>query len=102
MTPYSFGEVLLVPFPFTSIRSTRIAVWTLISLQHQGVDDDELLHNFPGLTPFDLSAARAYYASQPEEINSAIADIHDAEVPSEGESTPQILTLKQNSTLSSF
>ncbi|WOD37209.1 DUF433 domain-containing protein [Nodosilinea sp. E11] len=78
------------------IRSTRIAVWTLISLQNQGADDDELLHNFPGLTPFDLIAARSYYASQPEEIDSAIADIHDYEVPCEGESTSQVLTITQN------
>lgn len=59
------------------IRSTRIPIWTLISLQHQGADDDELLHNFPGLTPFDLNLARAYYASHPEEIKNAIADHHE-------------------------
>ena len=78
------------------IRSTRIPIWTLISLQHQGADDNELLHNFPSLTPFDLTVARAYYANHTEEIDSAIADIHDAEVLSEGESTQQILTIKQN------
>lgn len=59
------------------IRSTRIPVWTLISLQHQGADDAELLRNFPGLTSFDLSIARAYYTSHTEEIDSAIADLHE-------------------------
>lgn len=78
------------------IRSTRIPIWTLISLQHQGADDNELLHNFPSLTPFDLTVARTYYANHTEEIDSAIADIHDAEVPGKGEGTLQILTIKQN------
>jgi uncharacterized protein (DUF433 family) len=78
------------------IRSTRIPIWTLISLQHQGADDNELLHNFPGLTPSDLTVARAYYASHAEEIDSAIADIHDSEVPGEEEKTSQILTITQN------
>ncbi len=56
------------------IRNTRIAIWTLISLQHQGANDAELLRNFPGLTPFDLSVARAYYAHHTTEIDSAISD----------------------------
>ncbi|WP_204138932.1 DUF433 domain-containing protein [Halomicronema sp. CCY15110] len=59
------------------IRHTRIAVWTLISLQKQGADDAELLHNFPGLTPLDLVAARAYYAAHPDEIDQEIADYTD-------------------------
>ncbi|WP_204137124.1 DUF433 domain-containing protein [Halomicronema sp. CCY15110] len=60
------------------IRSTRIAVWTLISLQQQGADDAELLHNFPGLTPLDLVATRAYYVGHAEEIDNLIAS-HPAE-----------------------
>ncbi|MDB9529589.1 DUF433 domain-containing protein [Oscillatoria sp. CS-180] len=59
------------------IRNTRIAVWTLISLQKQGADDAELLHNFPGLTPLDLIAARAYYAAHSDEIDQEIADDTD-------------------------
>ena len=78
------------------IRSTRIPIWTLISLQHQGADDNELLHNFPSLTPFDLSVARAYYVSHTEEIDRAIANIHDYEVTGEGESTSQVLAITQN------
>ncbi|MEM9246925.1 MAG: DUF433 domain-containing protein [Cyanobacteria bacterium P01_F01_bin.153] len=56
------------------IRQTRIAVWTLISLQQQGADDTELLDDFPGLTPFDLIAARTYYRNHPHEIDRLIAD----------------------------
>lgn len=59
------------------IRNTRIAVWTLISFQKQGADDAELLHNFPGLTPLDLIAARAYYASHAEEVDREIDDTED-------------------------
>ncbi len=59
------------------IRSTRIPIWTLISFQQQGANDEELLHNFPSLTPFDLNVARAYYASHTEEIDSAIADLQE-------------------------
>ena len=59
------------------IRNTRIAVWTLISLQQQGAGDRELLENFPGLTPFDLIAARTYYQTHPDEINSLIVEIDE-------------------------
>ena len=40
------------------IRNTRIPVWTIISLQHQGADTLELLRNFPPLTADDLSNAQ--------------------------------------------
>lgn len=58
---------------YACIRNTRIAVWTLISLANQGADDAELLRNFSGLTPFDLIAARSYYAAYPTEIDRIIA-----------------------------
>lgn len=61
------------------IRNTRIPVWTIISLQNQGADDLEILENFPILTPFDLVAARDYYANHFEEINSLIS-AHDEQV----------------------
>lgn len=60
------------------IRNTRIAVWTLISLENQGADDEELLLDFQGLTPFDLLAARIYYQSNQEEIETLIAS-HEQE-----------------------
>lgn len=59
------------------IRSTRIPIWTLISLQNQGAEDAELLRNFPALTPFDLTVARAYYASHAEEIDHVISDLSE-------------------------
>ncbi len=55
------------------IRNTRIPIWTLISLQHQGADTPELLRNFPSLTADDLSNARFYYTTHQEEIDFAIA-----------------------------
>jgi uncharacterized protein (DUF433 family) len=55
------------------IRDTRIAVWTLISLENQGADDEELLLDFQGLTRFDLLAVRGYYQSNREEIDALIA-----------------------------
>ena len=56
------------------IRNTRIAVWIIISLQHQGADDKELLENNPSLTPFDLVAVRNYYSLHQQEIDSIIAN----------------------------
>ena len=54
------------------IRNTRIPVWTIISLQHQGADASELLRNFPSLTVDDLSNARFYYTTHQQEIDRAI------------------------------
>jgi uncharacterized protein (DUF433 family) len=58
------------------IRNTRIAVWTLISLAQQGMDDERLIKNFPGLTPFDLLAARVYYHTHQTDIDALIASHH--------------------------
>lgn len=60
------------------IRNTRIPVWTIISLQKQGAEDQELLHNFPVLTTFDLITARNYYQNYPLEIDNIIAS-HNSE-----------------------
>jgi uncharacterized protein (DUF433 family) len=76
------------------IRNTRIAVWMLISLQKQGVDEAELLHNFPGLPLLDLFAARRYYAEHADEIDQAIVDEHDNEI--EGENPTPVLTIQPN------
>jgi type III restriction enzyme len=56
------------------IRDTRIAVWTLVSFRQQGALDEELLRNYPALTPQDLEAAWSYYEEHPEEIDQVIAD----------------------------
>jgi uncharacterized protein (DUF433 family) len=56
------------------IRNTRIPVWTLVAYHQQGTPDDELLHNYPGLTPTDLSAAWDYYQQNYEAIDRLIAE----------------------------
>ncbi|MBD2681128.1 MULTISPECIES: DUF433 domain-containing protein [Nostoc] len=56
------------------IRDTRIAVWTLVSFRQQGASEEELLRNYPALTPEDLKAAWLYYEEHPEEIDQVIAD----------------------------
>ncbi|WP_204140706.1 DUF433 domain-containing protein [Halomicronema sp. CCY15110] len=61
-------------------KTPRIAVWTLSFRQKQGADEAELRHNFPGLTPLDLVAARAYYVGHPEEIDNLMASRHDKAV----------------------
>ena len=58
------------------IRNTRIAVWTLISLSDQGIDDDALISDFPGLTYFDLLATKLYYRANQQEIDALIASHH--------------------------
>ena len=59
---------------YACIRNTRIAVWTLISLVKQGASNNDLLLDFPGLTRFDLLAARAYYQSNKTETDAVIAE----------------------------
>ena len=54
------------------IRNTRVPVWTIISFQHQGADDAELLANFPALMPDDLDNVRVYYTNNQAEIDQAI------------------------------
>lgn len=61
------------------IRNTRIAVWTLISLAQQGMNDEGLMKNFSGLTPFDLLAARVYYQAHQAEIDALITSHHGEE-----------------------
>jgi len=55
------------------IRNTRIAVWTIISLQQQGADTLEIIRNFPTLTTEDLNNIQAYYAEHRVEIDQAIS-----------------------------
>jgi uncharacterized protein (DUF433 family) len=56
------------------IRNTRIPVWTLVAYHQQGAPDEELLQNYPSLTPADLSAAWNYYQQNPETIDRLIAE----------------------------
>lgn len=61
------------------VRRTRIAVWMLVAWRARGRTDAELLTDFPGLTPDDLSAAWAYSAAHPDEIETAIRENDAAE-----------------------
>lgn len=58
------------------VRHTRIVVWTLISLAQQGMNDDAILQDFPGLTQFDLWIVRLYYRDHSDEIDALIASHH--------------------------
>ena len=55
------------------IGDSRIPVWTLIQLKQLGRTDDQLLGDFPSLTPIDLDAACAYYRAHTLEIEQDIA-----------------------------
>lgn len=59
------------------IRNTRIPIWTLVSFSLQGANDDELLRNYPNLSPADLSAAWTYYSQHRDEIDQAIAALDE-------------------------
>ncbi|MCT7985977.1 DUF433 domain-containing protein [Laspinema sp. A4] len=58
---------------YAHIRNTRIPVWTLVSFQQQGVGEQEILENYPSLTPTDLTAAWIYYQQNRGEIETIIA-----------------------------
>jgi uncharacterized protein (DUF433 family) len=55
------------------IGDSRIPVWTLIELKQLGQTDEQLLEDFPTLSPIDLDAAWAYYRANTLEIEQDIA-----------------------------
>ncbi len=61
------------------VRDTRIAVWMLVESKRLGRTDAELLADYPGLTRDDLSAAWAYFAAHPGEIETALRANNEAE-----------------------
>lgn len=68
------------------IGRTRIAVWILVQARKLGIPDEQLLRDYPVLTPKDLDAAWGYYREYPAEIERAIwlndtAPNHDAGPP---------------------
>ena len=54
------------------IRKTRVMVWLLVSFKKGGLTEQELLRNYPSLTPADLAAAWEYYRLNPQELDEAI------------------------------
>lgn len=59
------------------IGNTRIMVWLLVAFKKGGMGDEEILANYPTLTPQALAAAWEYYRLHPEEIEQAQAT-HEA------------------------
>ena len=57
---------------YARIRNTRIPVWSLVSFHQQGANEQELLENYPDLTPNDLTAAWLYYQKNAAEIDQII------------------------------
>ncbi len=55
------------------IRQSRIPVWLLVSLRHQGASEAYLLEDYPALTAADLVNVWLYAETYPEEIEAAIA-----------------------------
>jgi uncharacterized protein (DUF433 family) len=56
------------------IRGHRIPVWVLVNYRRLGAPDDEILNDYPDLTPADLQAAWEYAAANAEEIDTAIRE----------------------------
>ncbi len=56
------------------ITRTRIPVWSLINSKKTGLTDEELLVQFPSLTPADLKNAWNYYMGNKEEIENQILE----------------------------
>lgn len=54
------------------IRQTRIPVWLLVSLQHQGASEAYILEDYPTLSATDLVNAWRYAETHPDEIETAI------------------------------
>ena len=60
------------------VRHTRHTVSGLVEWKRQGITDARILEHHPDLTPADLEAAWAYYATHREEIDQAIKEAIDA------------------------
>ena len=54
------------------VGNTRIMVWLLVALKHDGLFDADLLKNYPTLVPADLSGSLGILSQHPEEIEEAI------------------------------
>ncbi|MFN0034327.1 MAG: DUF433 domain-containing protein [Saprospiraceae bacterium] len=61
------------------IEGTRMPVWSLVNHRHLGFTDEEILYNFPTMTPVDLKNAWAYYNAHKAEIEEDILDNYSDE-----------------------
>lgn len=56
------------------IIRTRIPVWSIVEYMLMGVENDNLLLNFPTLRQQDLANVKAYYSANKLEIDAEIAE----------------------------
>lgn len=56
------------------VRNTRIQVWTLVSLHQQDATEQEILHDYLGLTLEDITAVWRYYHNHKSEIDLIISE----------------------------
>lgn len=54
------------------IAKTRIPVWSLVNSHRLGMEDAEILYNFPTLNHEDLKNAWNYYRANREEIDAQV------------------------------
>ncbi len=60
------------------IGKTRIAVWMLEQARRLGVNDADLLEDYPGLTAAELAAAWDHVSRHPDEVERAIRENNEA------------------------
>ena len=65
------------------IRGTRLPVRTLIACYKQGMGLEEILADFPGITPAQFHEAFAYYYDHQEEIEKLLRPITPEELATE-------------------
>ena len=56
------------------IAGTRIPVWSIIKWYKLGLSVEEVMREFPQLTPSQVHDAFSYYYDNPEEIEKDIAE----------------------------
>ena len=56
------------------VVGTRIPVATLVRAHQCGMEFDEILVQYPGLTPAQLHAAFLYYLDHKEEVEAVVKD----------------------------
>jgi uncharacterized protein (DUF433 family) len=56
------------------IAGTRVPVWSLVNARNLGMNDVDILYNYPTLTIEDLKNAWNYYRANQEEIDQLIRD----------------------------
>ncbi len=61
------------------IKGSRFPVSSIVQNYHRGLSVEEILWDFPHLTPAEVHGALAYYYDHREEIDKEIAELTDIE-----------------------